>query len=57
MIPDADCLVFDKESIYSDLRSDKESIQGIFSIYFAFDYRKLLLFVKVIQSFILMQST
>ena len=30
MIPDADCLGFDKESIYSDLGFDKESIQGIF---------------------------
>ena len=26
MIPDADCLSFDKESIYSDLGFDKESI-------------------------------
>ena len=30
MIPDADCLGFDKKIIYSDLGFDKESIQGIF---------------------------
>ena len=30
MIPDADCLGFDKESRYSDLGFDKESIEGIF---------------------------
>ena len=30
MIPDAGCLGFDKECIYSDLRFDKKSIQGIF---------------------------
>ena len=30
MIPDADCLGFDKKFIYSDLGFDKESIQGIF---------------------------
>ena len=46
MIPDADCLGFDKESLYSDLGFEKEFIQGIFQIYFAFDYRKLPLFVK-----------
>ena len=27
MIPDADCLGFDKESIYSDLGFDKESFK------------------------------
>ena len=57
MIPDAACLGFDKESIYNDLGFDKESIQDIFYIYFAFDYRKLPLFAKIIQSFILMQNT
>ena len=46
MIPDAACL-----------GSDKESIQDIFYIYFAFDYRKLPLFAKIIQNFILMQNT
>ena len=30
MILGADCLGFDKESIYSDIGLDKESIQGIF---------------------------
>ena len=30
MIPDADCLGFDKESLYSDLGLDKESMQSIF---------------------------
>ena len=30
MIPDADCLGFNKESIYSDLGFDKEFIQGVF---------------------------
>ena len=28
MIPDADCLGFDKESIYSDLGFDKESYRA-----------------------------
>ena len=28
MIPDADCLGFDKESIYSDTGSDKESYRA-----------------------------
>ena len=28
MIPDADCLGFDKESIYSDLGCDKESYRA-----------------------------
>ena len=46
MIPDADCLGF-----------DKESIQGIFQIYFTFVYQKLPLFAKIIQNFILMQKT
>ena len=52
MIRDADCLSFDKESIYSDL-----GLQGIFKIYIAFDYLKLPLFAKIIQSFILMPNT
>ena len=30
MIPDADCVGFDKESMYSDLDFDKESIQDMF---------------------------
>ena len=30
MIPDADCVDFDKESMYSDLDFDKESIQDMF---------------------------
>ena len=46
MIPDAACLGF-----------DKEPIQDIFYICFAFDYRKLPLFAKIIQNFILMQNT
>ena len=37
MIPDADCLGFNKESIYSDLDIDKEHIQDIFQIYIAFE--------------------
>ena len=57
MISDADCLGCDKESIYSDLGFDKESIQAIFQIYFTFDYQKLPLFAKIRQSFILMQKT
>ena len=57
MIPDADCVDFDKESMYSDLDFDKESIQDMFQIYFTFDYRKLPPFAKIIQSFILMQNT
>ena len=57
MIPYADCLGFDKESIYSDPGFDKESMQGILQAYIAFDYRKLSLFAKIIQSFILMQNT
>ena len=32
-------------------------LQGIFKNYIAFDYRKLLLFAKIMQSFILMQNT
>ena len=30
MIPEAGCLGFGKESIYSDLGFDKESIRGLF---------------------------
>ena len=30
MIPDANCLGFEKEFIYSDLAFNKESIHGIF---------------------------
>ena len=55
MIPDADCLGFDEESIYSDLGFAKESCRAYLRSRL-FDYWKLPLFAKIIQSFILMQN-
>ena len=57
MIRDADCLSFDKESIYSDLGFDKESYRAYLRSILRSTIKGCPFFVKIIQSFILMQNT